>query len=176
MRIIILRHFPALNRMPDMLDKEKIGGSKKREQHEEQSQSRYLHTEARGALKGRVEPSRASKGPFYACGRKGSVKLSYRAVYFFISRLDPVARARGRSFSTRKGWFLRPTDFPIVVLWRVNTPLYVPTCERATNKKNSARDRHAKSKRSRATLSSKRERGKRRIKKKEKKREREMDF
>jgi len=80
--------------MPDMLDKEKIGGSKKREQHEEQSQSRYLHTEARGALKGRVEPSRASKGPFYACGRKGSVKLSYRAVYFFISRLDPVARAR----------------------------------------------------------------------------------
>lgn len=94
MRVKVLRHFPALNRMPDTLDKEKIGRSKKREQREEQSQSRYLHTEARGALKGRVEPSRASKGPFYACGRKGSVKLSYRAVYFFISRLDPVARAR----------------------------------------------------------------------------------
>lgn len=80
--------------MLDTLDKEKIGCSKKREQREEQSQSRYLHTEARDALKGRVEPLRASKGPFYACGRKGSVKLSYRAVYFFISRLDPVARAR----------------------------------------------------------------------------------
>lgn len=138
MRIIAVQHFAALNRMPDTLDKEKIGDSKKREQREEQSQSRYLHTEARGALKGRVEPSRASKGPFYACGRKGSVKLSYRAVYFFISRLDPVARARGRSFSTRKGWFLRPTDFPIAVLWRVNTPLHAPACERAANKKKTA--------------------------------------
>lgn len=102
-RVTVLRHFPALNRMPDTLDKEKIGGSKKREQREEQSQSRYLHTEARGALKGRVEPSRASKGPFYACGRKGSVKLSYRAVYFFISRLDP-ARAAGLSRRGKGGF------------------------------------------------------------------------
>lgn len=63
-----------------------------------------------------------------------------------------------------------------MVLWRVNTPLYAPACERATNKKNSARDRHAKSKRSRATLSSERERGKRRVKEKEKKGGREIDF
>lgn len=118
----------ALNRTLDMLDKEKTGGSKKRGQLEEQSQSRYLHTETRGTLKGRVEPSCASKGPFYACGHKGSVKLSYRAVYFFISRLDQAAR--GRSFSTRKGWFLRPTDFPIAFLWRVNTLLRASMCAR----------------------------------------------
>lgn len=98
--------------------KEKTKDSKKREQPGEQSQGTYLHTVARGR-NARVEPLRASKGPFYACGRKGSVKLSYRAVYFFISQANPACRA----VSTRKGWFLRPTDFPIAVLWRVNTLL-----------------------------------------------------
>jgi len=71
---------------------------------------------------------------------------------------------------------LRPTDFPIAVLWRVNTPLYAPACERTANKKkNSARDRHAKSKRSRAILGNERERRKRRKRAKREKRERERE-
>lgn len=159
MRVIVLQHFPALNRMPDTLDKEKIGDSKKREQREEQSQSRYLHTEARGALKGRVEPSRASKGPFYACGRKGSVKLSYRAVYFFISRLDPIARARARPiFLDAERVVFAADGFPDSGFMACQHAL-IRACERAANKKNSTRDRHAKSKRSRAILGNRRERG-----------------
>lgn len=47
--------------------------------------------------------------------------MSYRAVYFFISQANPACLPR--AVSTRKGWFLRPTDFPIAVLWRVNTLL-----------------------------------------------------